>query len=158
VWFGADVFADAGISIQASAASGRPYTKRQKPQRFGSQGIGGAINGARLPWNFGIDLRVDKSFEIGGAESAHPLFANVYLRVENVLDTRNIIGVYSAAGSAFDDGYLATSEGYNAIKTLIDTGRAEDEDNYYLSYQWRVLDNDFFTFPRRIYLGALLQF
>lgn len=158
VWFGADIFSNAGISIQANAASGRPYTKRLKPQRFESQGISGSINGARLPWNFGLDLRADKSFRIGGAETSHPLFANVYLRVENVMDTRNIIGVYSASGSAYDDGYLATSEGASGINSLIDSDRPDDVDNYLLSYQWGVLNSDFFTLPRRIYLGATLQF
>ncbi len=157
-WFGADVFANAGISIQANAASGRPYTRRQKPQRYGSTGIGGAINGARLPWNFGLDLRADKSFKIGGNETGNGLFANVYLRVENVLDTRNIIGVYSASGSAYDDGYLATAEGASSVKTLIDSDRQDDVDNYLLSYQWGVLNSDFFTLPRRIYLGATVQF
>jgi hypothetical protein len=157
-WFGADIFADAGISLQANAASGRPYTKRQKPQRFGSAGIGGAINGSRLPWNFSMDLRADKSFRIGAAESTNPLFANIYLRIENVFDARNIIGVYSASGSAYSDGFLATKEGGDSIQTLIDSGRGDDVDNYLLSYQWRELNPDFFTLPRRIYLGATLQF
>ncbi len=51
-WFGMDVFSNAGVSLQANAASGRPYTHELKPARFGSQGIGSAINGAHLPWNF----------------------------------------------------------------------------------------------------------
>lgn len=156
--FGLDIFSDAGINLQGSAASGRPYTKRQKPQRFGSTGIGGAINGAHLPWNFGLDLRIDKSFRIGGNEGANPLFANVYLRVENVFDTRNIIGVYSASGSAYDDGFLVTPDGQSSIQTLIDSGREDDVDNYLFSYQWGELNPGFFTLPRRMYLGASLQF
>ena len=157
-WFGADVFADAGISLQANAASGRPYTRNQKPERFGSSGIGGAINGARLPWNFTVDLRIDKSFAIGGAESSRPAHANVYLRVENVFNARNIVGVYSAAGSALDDGFLSTQEGLNSIETLINSGRADDVNSYLLSYQWAELNSDFFTLPRRVYLGATLEY
>jgi hypothetical protein len=157
-WFGADVFADAGISIQANAASGRPYTRRQKPEIYDASGIGGNINGARLPWNFGMDLRVDKSFRIGGADTERGLFANVYLRVENVFDTKSIIGVYGASGSAYDDGFLSSPSGLSSIQTLYDSGRDEDVDNYLLSYQWGLLSADFFTLPRRVYLGALLQF
>jgi hypothetical protein len=157
-WFGADVFSNAGVSLQVNAASGRPYTRRQKPEIFSSSGIGGDINGARLPWNFGLDLRADKSFRIGGEAATNPLFANVYLRIENVFDARNIIGLYSAAGSAYDDGYLASPFGISSIETLKDSGREADVDNYLLSYQWGVLNSDFFTLPRRVYLGATLQF
>jgi len=157
-WFGLDVFSNAGVSLQANAASGRPYTHEVKPARFGSQGIGSAINGARLPWNFSIDMRIDKSFKIGGADGHKPLFANVYLRIENVLDEKNVIGVYQASGSAHDDGYLATAEGAGGIKTLEDSGRGDDVDNYLLSYQWGVLNPAFFTLPRRIYLGASIEF
>jgi outer membrane receptor protein involved in Fe transport len=157
-WFGADVFSNAGVGIQVNAASGRPYTRNLKPERFGSSGISGAINGARLPWNFNVDLRADKSFKIGGVEGSKPMFANVYIRVENLFDTRNIIGVYTASGSAYDDGYLATPEGASSISQLIDSGREADVDYYLYSYQWGVVNPGFFTRPRRIYLGALLEF
>ncbi|MEP6793068.1 MAG: TonB-dependent receptor [Saprospiraceae bacterium] len=157
-WFGKDVFSNAGVSIQANAASGRPYTHEQKPQIFGSQGVGGAINGAHLPWNFSLDLRVDKSFKLLSETAQHQLYANVYLRVENLLDTRNIIGVYKASGSAYDDGFLVTQDGSSTLQTLTNSGRADDVDNYLLSYQWGLLNPDFFTLPRRVYLGAQVQF
>ncbi len=157
-WFGADVFSEAGISLQANAASGRPYTKQQRADRFGSSGVGGAINGARLPWNFSLDMRIDKSFRLAGKENGKPLFMNVYLRVENLLDQRNVVGVYAASGSAYDDGYLVTPNGQSSIQTLVDSGREEDVDNYLISYQWGELVPGFFTLPRRVYLGAVLQF
>ncbi|HEY3386663.1 MAG TPA: TonB-dependent receptor [Saprospiraceae bacterium] len=157
-WFGADVFADAGASLQINAASGRPYTKQQQPERFGASGLTGAINGARLPWNSTMDLRVDKSFRIGGNEGGKPLFMNVYIRIENLFDSKNVIDVYKASGSPYDDGFLATPNGQSSIQTLEDTGRAEDVDNYLISYQWRELNPGFFTLPRRVYLGAVLQF
>ena len=156
--FGSDIFADAGISLQANAASGRPYTKNQKPEIYGSAGIGGAINGARLPWIFTVDLRVDKTFRLSGEESTNPIFMNAYLRIENVFDARNIIDVYKASGSPYDDGFLVTPDGQSATQTLINSGREDDVDNYNLSYQWGLLNPDFFTIPRRIYLGAQVQF
>jgi len=157
-WFGKDVFSNAGISLQANAASGRPYTHEQKPQVFGSQGVGGAINGAHFPWNFTLDLRADKSFRLLREGAQNQLFVNVYVRVENLLDARNIIEVYKASGSAYDDGFLATQDGYSTLTTLINSGRADDVDNYLLSYQWGLLNPDFFTVPRRVYLGAQVQF
>ncbi len=157
-WFGLDVFSEAGISLQGNAASGRPYTKQQRADRFGSSGVGGAINGARLPWNFSLDMRIDKSFRIAGNENGKPLFMNVYLRMENIFDTRNVIGVYAASGSAFDDGFLVTPNGQSSIQTLVDSGREGDVDNYLISYQWGELVPGFFTLPRRVYLGAVLQF
>ncbi|HJW31421.1 MAG TPA: hypothetical protein VJ508_19465, partial [Saprospiraceae bacterium] len=156
-WFGLDVFSNAGVSLQANAASGRPYTHEQKPARFGSDGIGGAINGARLPWNFSLDLRADKYFRIGG-QSSKPLNADVYLRVENIFNAKNIIGVYAASGSAYDDGFLVTPDGQSSIQTLIDSGREADVDSYLLTYSWAVVNPNFFTLPRRIYLGATIEF
>jgi hypothetical protein len=83
---------------------------------------------------------------------------NIYLRIENLFDTRNEIGVYAASGSAYDDGFLATPSGQSSIQVLEDSGRSEDVDNYLLSYQWGELNPGFFTLPRRVYLGAILQF
>lgn len=156
--FGADIFADAGISMQVVGASGRPYTKNQRAERYGSSGIGGAINGARLPWNFTIDLRADKQFRIGGPDAARPMFLNAYIRVENLFDTRNIIGVYAASGSPYDDGYLVTPLGQSSQQVLLDSGRGSDLDNYLSSYSWGLLAPGFFTTPRRIYLGAIFDF
>jgi hypothetical protein len=156
--FGSDIFSEAGINIQAVAASGRPYTAQQKPERFGASGIGGSINGAKLPWNFSMDMRIDKSFRIAGGEGGKPLFLNVYLRMENVFNAKNTIGVYSASGSAYDDGFLVTPSGQSSIQVLEDSGRSEDVPNYLLSYQWGELNPGFFTLPRRTYLGAILQF
>ena len=157
-WFGKEIFSNSGVSIQANAASGRPYTHEQKPTIYGSQGVGGAINGARLPWNFTLDLRADKSFRLLREGAKNQLFANVYVRVENLLDARNIIGVYRASGSSYDDGFLATQDGASSIRTLIDSNREEDVDNYLLSYQWGLLNPGFYTLPRRVYLGAQVQF
>lgn len=157
-WFGKDVFANAGVNLQVNAASGKPYTRRQRPERFGSSGVGGDINGARLPWNFTVDMRVDKDFRISTANAARPISTNVYLRVENLFDARNILGVYAASGSAYDDGFLVTPLGQSSIQVLNDSGRADDIDNYLLAYQWGMVNPGFFTLPRRVYLGAIVQF
>jgi hypothetical protein len=154
--FGVDVFSDAGVNLQVITVSGRPYTRQQSPTRFGGNGFAGAINGARYPWNVTLDLRVNKQFRLAAGEGKKPLFCDVYLRVQNLLDTRNIIGVYAASGSPEDPGYLASSFGQDELRNLTDSGR--DADAFLTSYQWLLLNPGFYTLPRRMYLGAVVQF
>lgn len=154
-WFGKNVFENAGINFQTIAVSGRPYTSRQSPITFGGAGFEGAINGARKPWNFTINARIDKSFSLSPSEKL-PLDVNVYLRVSNLLDTRNVVDVYSASGSAEDDGFLLSTFGADAKNAVVQQGR--DLNAYLSSYQWAVTNPDFFTLPRRIYVGAIVNF
>ncbi|HLF63718.1 MAG TPA: TonB-dependent receptor, partial [Saprospiraceae bacterium] len=117
--FGADIFSNTGANLQVTTVSGRPYTKQQNPTRFGGTGFLGAINGARYPWNITLDLRVNKQFRLTPGESEkNPIFFDVYFRVQNLLDTRNVIGVYRSSGSAEDDGYLASSFGQDELRNL----------------------------------------
>ena len=154
-WFGKNVFANAGINFQTIAVSGRPFTSRQTPVTFGGAGFEGAINGARQPWNFTINARIDKSFSLSPSEKL-PLDVNVYLRVSNLLNTQNVVNVYSASGSAEDDGFLLSTFGADAKNAVVQQGR--DLDAYLSAYQWAVTNPDFFTLPRRIYLGAIVNF
>ena len=155
-WFGADVFANAGLNFTASAVSGRPYTRRQTPRAFGGAGFVGSINGARLPWNFTVDARADKSFRIGGKEGKRALFLNIYLRVQNVFDTRNIIGVYPVTGSPDDDGFLASADGQAVLNNITQSNR--DVSLYLQHYQWSLVNPGFFSLPRRAFVGAVLDF
>jgi hypothetical protein len=47
------------------------------------------------------------------------MYLNVYLRVNNMLDSKNIMGVYSATGNPDDDGFLAASEYQNQINSQL---------------------------------------
>lgn len=152
---GKDILANLGANLQMSAASGRPYTARQRPERFGGSGFLGAINGSRLPWRINLDFRLDKTFSLR-AESKNPLNLNVYLRVANLLNQKNIIGVFSVTGSPTDDGYLATAEGQSALRSIVEQGRQQQA--YLDSYAWRLLNSDRYTQPRRIYVGASVAF
>lgn len=155
-FLGLDILSNAGLNLQANAVSGRPYTKLQRAQPFTGTGFKGAINGARLPWNFTLDLRLDKSFRIGNDQNNRPVFVNAYLRVQNVLDRRNVVGVYPVTGSPDDDGYLTSSDGRSALNTIITSGR--DVDAYLASYSWALNNPDLFSLPRRVFLGAIIEF
>ncbi len=152
---GKDILALFGVNIQFSAVSGRPYTARQRPERFGGSGFLGSINGSRLPWRTNIDLRVDKTFELN-QNPRFPLSLNVYLRVANLLNTANVISVYPVTGSPYDDGYLATAEGQSVVQGVIQQGR--NLQAFLDAYSWGMLNPSFFTIPRRIYVGAAFQF
>jgi hypothetical protein len=154
--FGADIFKDAGANIQLTTVSGRPYTANRQPQPFSSSQISGEINGARLPWNYTIDGRLDKTVSLSKNQS-HPLSVNVYLRVQNLLNTRNVANVYNATGSPDDDGYLTSARGQSELANTA-ASRPDDLEAYQNSYMMRMFDPDFYFLPRRIFLGAIFSF
>jgi hypothetical protein len=161
--FGKDIFANSGFNFQFNAISGRPYTRRQRPTPLGGTGFLGSINGARLPWNYNIDLRVEKSFKLTPPEAANQVNMTLSLRVLNLLDTRNIRGVYPASGSPFDSGFLASSDGAAALRTATNVGadliaQGRTVEAYVDSYSWALLQPGFFSLPRRIFVAALFDF
>lgn len=147
--FGKNILENAGINLQLVAVSGRPYTQTLTPTEFGGQIIAGAINGARKPWNYTLNLRVDKSFNIG-----KKVTANVFVRISNLLDRRNVVNVYSASGSPTDSGFLLSQDGENQLANI---GNVREE-FFLASYQWALLNPNNFTLPRRIYVGANFGF
>lgn len=161
--FGKDIFANSGFNFQFNAISGRPYTRSLRATQFGGTGFLGSINGARLPWNYNIDLRVEKSFKLTAPEAARQVNMTLSLRVLNLLDTRNIRGVYTASGSPVDPGYLASPDGAASIRNVENAGQALIEQGrnleaYLSSYQWALLQPGFYSLPRRIFLAALFDF
>ncbi|MEN0005565.1 MAG: outer membrane beta-barrel protein, partial [Bacteroidota bacterium] len=149
--FGKDIFANAGVNLQAIAVSGRPYTQNLTPEEFGGSQIIGGLNGARKPWNFTLNLRVDKSFRF-----KDNLNVNVYCRISNLLDRRNVIDVYPVTGSAEDDGFLQSSFGQDQISTFQNSNRQLE--SYLASYQWNILNPNDFSLPRRIFVGTIISF
>lgn len=154
--FGKDILSNTGINMLVTTASGRPYSPGTQIIRFDGSGYRGDINGSRLPWNFNVDMRIDKNISI--VRGKHPLDLNIYLRVQNLFDTKNIIGVYRGSGGSKDDGYLKSDKGAAEISNV--TGiYGEDYIDYFVNqYNYRVVNPNNFTQPRRIYLGAILEF
>ncbi|MBP9132647.1 MAG: TonB-dependent receptor [Saprospiraceae bacterium] len=161
-WFGVDVFANAGVNIIGTAVSGRPYTKAATPTERGGSGTIGTYNGQRYPWNFNLDLRIDKSFRLNSADVKRAASLNVYVRITNLLNTRNIYGLYKASGSAFDDGFLPTYLGQNLYSAIdlnqVATGLGRTSAEYINAYNWLMYNPGFFNGPRRIYIGASFNF
>ena len=141
-----------GVNLQTIAVSGRPYTAALESRQLGGAGTQGGINGSRQPWNLTLNTRIDKNFQLGNG-----LGMNVYVRVSNLLDRRNTIAVYSATGSPEDDGFLRSTLGQQQIAT-ISGSTVQELDAYLDSYQWRILNPNFFSLPRRIFAGAIINF
>ncbi len=124
VWFNKQFFSNMGLNLIANLGSGTPYsnTKRAVSVLDGrsSGGLAGTLNGARLPSQFTLNAQLDKNITLrfGDEEGDKRKTANmnIYLLVNNLLNTRNIISVFPYTGSAEDDGYLVTPEGQQAIQ------------------------------------------
>ncbi len=155
------IFENAGINLSYTAVSGRPYSKELIPDVLDSRGAFGSINGSRLPWNSWLNLKVDKYFPIyfGDKENRDlkkKIGINVFFRVQNLLNQKNIIEVYKGTGSASDDGYLSSTYGEDAIRQTLESG--QNLESYLDSYQWRGLNGTFYSLPRRMFLGASVRF
>ncbi len=163
VAFNKNILSDFGVNLQSFMVSGRPYTREIRPLPFGGSGYAGSINGARKPWTFSIDMRIDKSFRIPTSRDNRPLSANVSLRVLNLLNTTNIRNVYSVTGSPYDSGFLLSSDGQSTLENIRNVGElvldeGRDEQAYQDAYGWLVTRPSNFYLPRRIFLGLRFDF
>jgi len=149
--FGSDIFANAGFHLQGIMVSGRPYTAKLTPIELGGLGTVGSVNGARQPWNVTLNLRVDKTFTI-----RENLGLNMYCRISNLLDRRNIQNVYPVTGSATDDGFLRSENGRRQEESI--RGSVRQFDSYFAAYQWALLNPNLYSLPRRIFVGAIMEF
>ncbi len=115
---GRHIFQNSGIDLIAKLRSGEPYTAYADP--LGNTIIGG-VNGSRLPWHFGTDLRIDKNFALNfgkkqkdaapGVRVKRPLYLKAVLSINNLLNTRDVLSVYGYTGKPDDNGYLTSSYG-----------------------------------------------
>ena len=157
VWFGANVFQNAGANLMFSAGSGTPYSRQSNITQEAAEGINdrstltGSLNGSRLPWQFRMNLKVNKSFEIKWNDKKSSNL-NVYVQVQNLLDARNIISVYRATGNPEDDGYLTSSAAQNVIDAK------NDAETFRYLYSLGVNNPSNYSLPRMWRAGISLQF
>ncbi len=109
-----------GLSLGAVFAfeSGRPYSAVRGAEFSVNDTFTGPregeVNGQRTPAVYQLDLRLDKGFRLGASR------LGVFVWVENVLDTENVLAVYRATGRADSDGFLATPNGQSFLDTSPD--------------------------------------
>jgi hypothetical protein len=160
-------FDGAGINILFKARAGEPYTKLSRAVPivggdFNGNTIVGSVNGSRRPWSYNTDIRLDKDimlpvFTKKDAEGNRTLKRqytwNVYAIVQNVFNTRNVLGVYPYTGLATDDGYLNSPQGQQQLSTIVTSQQAFV--NYYNMY---FTNPGNFVNPRRVFLGTNFSF
>ena len=105
-------FENFGVNMLFYYNSGRPYTAvRVLAEPFWGGGTGerpqSAINANYSPWNYMMDMKIDKTFNLPLANSR----VNVYLWVLNVLNTENAVNVYPYTGDVDNNGWLDSPDG-----------------------------------------------
>jgi len=165
---GGKILEGLGMNVLLNFNSGHSYTKIREPQALGQadpwnvgvRALGDVrdrkpeepLNSSFTPWNFNIDLNLDKVFYLGR------LNVDLYVNVLNLLDTKSVINVYPMTGTAEDDGWLKCdlAGAFYGIPNYVDFYRAINMDNRYGYSQATGLD--IYGMPRQIRVGARLEF
>jgi hypothetical protein len=168
---GGPILQQLGINVLLSFNSGHPFTYAQ------STGLGqasawtggiipvfdtrgrrpiGAVNSSLTPWNYNLDMRLDKTVSI------YNLDMNFYIYVQNLLNTQNVINVYEKTGNAYNDGFLQTSDGQKIVAGERYTQRFADLYQN-LNYENRqaaltTYGYDLFGTPRQLRIGVLINY
>lgn len=152
------ILEDMGANFIFRLGSGTPYSKQATPTSAADLGggdtrtrtlAGGTINGSVLPSQFSIDFRLDKTIPMGSKSTST---LNVYTAITNLLNTKNISGVYNTTGSPSDDGWLSSMNGQQTTNEQI------DPISYYQLYSAKVVNPGNYRLPRAIRLGVELSF
>ena len=155
------ILSNTGLNLSVNGGSGTPYTASRtvtSPISGGNRLLQGTYNGSRIPASFRFDLRVDKdfTFKIGaskdGEKKGRDAFLNVYVQVLNLLNSKNIVGVYNATGNADDDGYLSAPAWQREINEQI------DPQAFIQMYQLIVNSGYNYSMPRHIRVGLSFNF
>lgn len=150
--FGKEIFKFTSINIIANTYSGGPYTPTTRAVQIGAVDraqIKGVPFGARLPWQYNFDLNFTKGFELTRSGAKNPIQFSVFLWVNNVLNTWNVLGVFPFTGQPNDDGFLNSQNGQLLVKTQVDAQSYTDLYRLFLNSQtgnWNA--------PRTIRLGV----
>lgn len=160
VLFKKQVFANAGANFVVIAGSGTPYSRQSNITQEAAFGINdrstleGSLNGSRLPWTVRINTKINKRFtlDVGQLDNKRTLGFNVYLQVQNLLNTKNIRSVYRATGNPDDDGYLSNAAAQTDIQAQNDPQSFTD------MYRIKINNPSNYSLPRLARLGIEINF
>ncbi len=165
---GGSILEGLGANVLLTFNSGHAYTKIEEPENLGQAnpwnvGVRAMIdergrhpqeplNTSYTPWNFKIDLNVNKVFYLGRVN------LDLYVNVLNLLNTRNVINVYQMTGTSEDDGWLSSpfAGTFFGIPNYVDFYRAINNDNRW-GYSLAT-GNDIYSIPRQVRVGLRLEF
>jgi outer membrane receptor protein involved in Fe transport len=151
-WFGKDILQNTGANFIFNFGTGSPYSKRELSTGY----LVGSLNGSRKPSMFTIDMRIDRDIALsyGGSDenSKKKAFLNIYFDVSNLLNTKNVINVYSKTGNPDDDGYLINPLNESTINSQ------NDPESYRYYYSLLINSPYNYSAPRTVRLGVQLSF
>ena len=113
------------------------------------------LNSEKTPWNYTLDLRIDKAVRVGKFST------NFYVYVLNLLNTKNVINVYDRTGEATDDGFItdpavAATIAKNGLTRYAEMYRAINLEHR--QHYWRSQGGDLYGMPRQIRFGVRLEY
>ncbi len=164
---GGPILEQVGTNLLFTFNSGHPFTR--STGSIGQQGASTgalvesdarfsvpleAINSSTTPWVFNFDGRLYKGFEIGGVN------AEVYMYVQNILNTKTVINVYRRTGNAFEDGFLSNPDLSANIVNQLGPGYVELYRNINLvdgRHYKNTTGNNLYGTPRQIRFGMRLE-
>jgi len=166
---GGPVFRDAGLNLLYKFTSGHNYTLstgsigQRGPEEGGMLADDDprqrkpleSINASTTPWTFELDLRVDKGFRFLSHQ------AQIFMYVQNLLNTRNVINVYQRTGTDQDDGFLTNPDLSSQIveasggQLYTEMYRAINLANR--QHYWADQGGDIYGEPRQIRFGLKLS-
>jgi outer membrane receptor protein involved in Fe transport len=170
---GGPILQQLGMNLLFNFSSGHPYTRsigefgQQSPNLAGqitdprSSHPSEPVNASLTPWNYDLNLRLDKSVDISG------LNLNVYMYVQNLTNRKNVINVFRRTGNAFDDGFLGDPElngqiiaanGGPAYVALHQAINLNGNGGNYAQAEHDIVGLQLLGPPRQIRFGAKLEF
>jgi len=149
-WFGMDFLQNTGANATFRYGTGTPYSRKDPNTNY----LIGSLNGSRKPATFFVDLKADKDIPLtfGKEDNKKETNLNIYLLIENVLNTLNIKNVYSTSGNANDDGYLTAAINQSSINSNNDPQSYRDYYSMTKGGYWMYYN------PRTIRLGMVFSF
>jgi len=142
-----------GANLVFQFNSGNPYTRMSLSGQFPFSGRydndnlstvpATAVNAETTPWQYRVDLKVDKMFELMSTK------LTVYAWIINLLNTANVQEVWITSGLPDDTGYLRTAAGQEYWSSLSEVQKS--------LYKMREIDYNYYGVPRQIRLGVQLE-
>ena len=163
IWGEKKIFQNSGANFIITTKSGEPYSAYINPAASVASGsaqrqqLDGNPNGSRLPWQFRVDGTINKTFYMEKKNMKNEFRrrqnqVDVFLWVQNVLNTQNIRNVYGYTGLPNDDGWLSSPEGQQQIGNELNAQSYVDLYNAKVDYPY------FYDIPRLMRLGCRFYF
>jgi hypothetical protein len=113
------------------------------------------VGQSTTPWQSFVNLKVDYKLSLGGVG------VTVFAYAENLLNTQNVVNVYSRSGNAYDDGFLTDPALSSEIvaaqgdlySTLYQNVNLQNRQHYQSDF-----GRDLFSTPRMVKFGASVNF